>query len=114
MAQIESTQIQFLFHEIESKCEKTQNIFDEFYSDKKHASLEINSINGKKKSDYLTMQYTKYFGQETGSIKLINFQNGAIIYQDGKLKCEISDLNLSEKEFLKKMHSLMQLNLKVY
>jgi len=114
LAQIESNQVQFLFHEIESKCEKTQILFDEFYSDKNHAQLEINSINGKKKSDYLTMQYTKYLGQETGSIKLINFQNGAIIYHDGKLKCEISDLNLSEKEFLKKMYNLMQLNLKVF
>ena len=114
MAQIESNQVQFLFHEIESKCEKTQIMFDEFYSDKNHASLEINSINGKKKSEYLTVQYTKFNGQETGSIKLINFQNGVIIYHDGQIKCEISDLNLSEKEFLKNMYKLMTLNLKVF
>lgn len=114
MSQIESNQVQFLFNEIESKCEKTACIFDEFYSDRNQASLEINSINGKKKSEYLTVRYTKFLGQETGSIKLINFQNGAIIYEDGQLKCEISDLNLSETQFLRKMHQLMQLNLKVF
>ena len=114
MAQSDSNQVQYLFNEISTKCEKTACIFDEFYSDRSQATLEINNINGKKKSEYLTVQYTKFLGQETGSIKLINFQNGAIIYHDGKLKCEISDINLSEKQFLKKMHQLMQLNLKVF
>lgn len=113
MAQIESKQVQFLFKEISTKCEKTQFLFDEFYSDRNTASVEINSISGNK-SDYLTMQYTKFLGQETGSIKLINFQNGTIIYENGKLKCEISDLNLSENQFLRKMYKLMQLNLKVF
>ena len=114
MAQIGSKQVQFLFDEISTKCEKTKSLFDEFYADKVKAELEINSINGKKKSEYLTVQYTKFLGQETGSIKLINFQNGAIIYQNGKIKYEISDSNLSEKQFLRKMYELMQVNLKVF
>ena len=114
MSQIESNQVQYLFNEISEKIEKTAIIFDEFYADKVKAELEINSINGKKKSDHLTMKYTKFLGQETGSIKLINFQNGAIIYQDGKVKCEISDSNLSENQFLRKMHKLMEINLKVF
>jgi len=114
LAQIGSKQVQFLFNEISTKCEKTACLFDEFYADKVKAELEINSINGKKKSEYLTVQYTKFLGQERGSIKLINFQNGAIIYEDGKLKCEISDLNLSEVQFLRKMYKLIQLNLKVF
>ena len=114
MAQIsDSKQVQYLFNEISEKLEKTQSLFDEFYSDKVKAELEINSLGGKKK-DHLLMQYTKFLGHETGSIKLINFQNGAIFYEGGKIKCEISDLNLSEAQFLRKMHKLMQLNLKVF
>ncbi|MHA1474224.1 MAG: hypothetical protein ACTSRX_02550 [Promethearchaeota archaeon] len=113
MAQVGSKQVQFLFDEISTKCEKTACLFDEFYADRSVASVEINSLNGKKK-DHLMMHYTKFLGKETGSIKLINFQNGAIIYEDGKIKCEISDLNLSETQFLIKMHKLMQLNLKVF
>lgn len=113
MAQVGSKQLQFLFDEISTKCEKTACLFDEFYADRSVASVEINSLNGKK-SDHLMMHYTKFLGHEKGSIKLINFQNGSIIYEDGKIKCEISDLNLSEAQFLIKMHKLMQLNLKVY
>ena len=113
MAQIGSKQVQFLFKEISAKCEKTQMLFDEFYADRNSASVEINSLGGKK-SDHLMMQYTKFLGHETGSIKLINFQNDAIIYENGKIKCEISDINLSETQFLRKMHKLMELNLKVF
>ena len=113
MAQIDSKQVQSLFKEISAKCEKTQCLFDEFYLDRNTASVEINSLGGKK-TDHLLMRYTKFLGHETGSIKLINFQNGAIFYEDGKIKCEISDLNLSESQFLRKMHKLMQLNLKVF
>ena len=113
MAQVGSKQVQFIFDEISTKCEKTQCLFDEFYSDRSVASVEINSLNGKK-TDHLMMHYTKFPGHEKGSIKLINFQNGVIIYEDGEIKCEISDLNLSETQFLIKMHKLMQLNLKVF
>jgi hypothetical protein len=113
LAQVGSKQVQFLFDEISTKCEKTACLFDEFYSDRSVASVEINSLNGNK-TDYLMMQYTKFLGHEKGSIKLINFQNGTITYENGKIKCEISDLNLSETQFLIKMHKLMQLNLKVF
>jgi len=113
LAQVGSKQVQFIFEEISTKCEKTACLFDEFYADRSVASVEINSLNGKK-TEHLMMHYTKFLGHEKGSIKLLNFQNGAIIYEDGKLKCEISDLNLSETQFLRKMHKLMQLNLKVF
>ena len=113
MAQVGSKQVQFIFEEISTKCEKTACLFDEFYADRSVASVEINSLNGKK-TDHLMMHYTKFLGHEKGSIKLFNFQNGAILYEDGKIKCEISDLNLSETQFLIKMNKLMKLNLKVF
>jgi len=113
LAQVGSKQVQFIFEEISTKCEKTACLFDEFYADRSVASVEINSLNGKK-TDHLMMHYTKFIGHEKGSIKLINFQNGAIIYENGKIKCEISDSNLSESQFLIKMNKLMKLNLKVF
>jgi len=113
LAQVGSKQVQFIFDVISTKCEKTACLFDEFYADRSVASVEINSLNGKK-TDHLMMHYTKFLGKETGSIKLINFQNGAIIYEDGRIKCEISDSNLSEIQFLIKMNKLMKLNLKVF
>ncbi|MHA1718569.1 MAG: hypothetical protein ACTSWX_08310 [Promethearchaeota archaeon] len=134
MAQIESNQIKYLFDEISTKIEKTASIFDEFYSDRNQASLEINTITDKK-SDHLTVQYKKYPGHDHGSIKLVDFQNCAIIYEKGQLMCEIFNPVLRKIEkivycknnieknkalssecvkFLKNMHSLMQLNLKIY
>jgi len=113
LAQVGSKQIQFIFEEISTKCEKTACLFDEFYADRSVASVEINSLNGKK-TDHLMMHYTKFLGHEKGSIKLLNFQNGAIIYENGMIKCEISDSNLSETQFLIKMNKLMKLNLKVF
>ena len=113
MAQVGSKQVQFIFDEISTKCEKTACLFDEFYADRSVASVEINSLNGKK-TDHLMMHYTKFIGHEKGSIKLLNFQNGAIIYENGTIKCEISNSNLSETQFLIKMNKLMKLNLKVF